>query len=179
VGAVQKRAEATRDSVLSGAAGVFYRDGFAKAALQEIIEKAGVTKGSLYFHFSSKEQLARAVVDEGFARLDVACARQFGSHRPALETLIGISYVLVDPAINDEVMLAAFRLFNEMGDHSGGSCQAIFDRWTATYRDLAIRAVSEGDFRDGIDPIEAGRLLLDLTFGARLLAVATDTTTEL
>lgn len=176
---MQKRAVATRDAVLSGAARVFYRGGYVKASLQEIIENACVTKGSLYFHFSSKEQLGRAVVDEGFARLDVANARQFGSHTPALETLIGISYVLIDPATNDEFVLAAFRLFNEMGDYCGSGSQVVFDRWSEMYRDLATRAIVEGDFRDGIDPVEAARLLLDLTFGARLLAVTAHTTAEL
>lgn len=63
----QERAEATRDSVLRGAAGVFLRLGYANASLSEIIAESQVTKGALYFHFGSKEELARAVIDEGSA----------------------------------------------------------------------------------------------------------------
>lgn len=65
---MQKRAIATRQAVLVAAAEVFNRMGYVNAGLQEIISESGVTKGSLYFHFSSKEQLARAVIDEGCAR---------------------------------------------------------------------------------------------------------------
>lgn len=65
----QARAEITRDSVLAGAADVFLRLGYANASLSEIISQSNVTKGALYFHFGSKEELARAVVDQGNERL--------------------------------------------------------------------------------------------------------------
>ncbi len=42
----QERAEATRDSVLRGAAGVFLRLGYANASLSEIIAESQVTKGA-------------------------------------------------------------------------------------------------------------------------------------
>ncbi|WP_043782658.1 ScbR family autoregulator-binding transcription factor [Rhodococcus sp. JVH1] len=175
---MQKRAIATRQAVLVAAAEAFNRMGYVNAGLQEIISESGVTKGSLYFHFSSKEQLARAVIDEGCARLDAACSQQFDSRTPALEALIGISYVMIDPSNNDILMSAAFRLLNEMGDFRGTG-HVVFDQWTSTYQALAARAVDEGDFRADTNPDEAGRLLLEITFGTRLLAVATDTLREL
>ncbi|WP_257015928.1 ScbR family autoregulator-binding transcription factor [Rhodococcus sp. ACS1] len=175
---MQKRAIATRHAVLAAAAEVFNRVGYVNAGLQEIINESRVTKGSLYFHFSSKEQLARAVIDEGCARLQAACSLQFDSRTPALEALIGISYAMIDPSNNDVLMLAAFRLLNEIGDFRGTG-HVVFDQWTSTYRTLSARAVEEGDFRADIDPDEAGRLLLEMAFGTRLLSVATDTLTEL
>ena len=176
--ALQKRAIATRQAVVAAAAEVFNRLGYVKAGLQEIIAESGVTKGSLYFHFSSKEQLARAVIDEGCATLESACSQQFDSRTPALETLIGISYVMIDPSNNDDLVLAAFRLLNEMGDFRGTG-NVVFDQWISTYQALAARAVEEGDFRADTNPDEAGRLLLEMAFGTRLLAAATDTLREL
>ncbi|MGV9867349.1 ScbR family autoregulator-binding transcription factor [Rhodococcus koreensis] len=175
---LQKRAIATRQAVVAAAAEVFNRLGYVKAGLQEIISESGVTKGSLYFHFSSKEQLARAIIDEGCANLESACAQQFDSRTPALETLIGISYVMIDPSNNDDLVLAAFRLLNEMGDFRGTG-SVVVDHWIATYQALAARAVEEGDFRADTNPDEVGRLLLETAFGTRLLAAATDTLTEL
>ncbi|MFC9835490.1 ScbR family autoregulator-binding transcription factor [Rhodococcus sp. NPDC127530] len=175
---MQKRAIATRQTVLTAAAKVFNRVGYTEAALHEIIAVAGVTKGSLYFHFSSKEQLARAVIDEGCERLNAVCSLQFDSRTPALETLIGISYVMVDTANNDDLISAAFRLLNEIGDFRGTG-PAVFDQWSSTFRALAARAVEEGDFREGTDPDEAGRLLLEMALGTRLVAVATATLAEL
>ena len=41
-----------------------YRSGFQSADLESILTAAGVTKGALYHHFSNKEALGLAVVDE-------------------------------------------------------------------------------------------------------------------
>jgi AcrR family transcriptional regulator len=42
---------------------VFTRDGYAGAAMEEIVHRAGVTRGALYHHFGSKEGLFLAVVN--------------------------------------------------------------------------------------------------------------------
>src|SRR5262249_39937193 len=63
----QDRAERTRNAILEAAAVVFDERGFNGASLSDILAKAGVTKGALYFHFSSKEELARAIVEEQFS----------------------------------------------------------------------------------------------------------------
>ncbi|MDN5548041.1 MAG: TetR/AcrR family transcriptional regulator, partial [Rhodococcus sp. (in: high G+C Gram-positive bacteria)] len=110
----QERAEATRDSVLRGAAGVFLRLGYANASLSEIIAESQVTKGALYFHFGSKEELARAVIDEGSARFDAKCELWLDRRTPALESLIGISSVIVDIGAHDAMVRATFRLLVEI-----------------------------------------------------------------
>ncbi|WP_327177978.1 TetR/AcrR family transcriptional regulator [Streptomyces sp. NBC_01335] len=59
----QERAIRTRNAVLTAAAAVFAERGYEAATIQEILERAAVTKGALYFHFPSKEDLARGVLD--------------------------------------------------------------------------------------------------------------------
>ncbi|MFC9769501.1 ScbR family autoregulator-binding transcription factor [Rhodococcus jostii] len=175
---LQQRATITRHTVLLRAAEVFNRNGYSQAALQEIVSHSGVTKGALYFHFSSKESLARAVIDEGCARLEAACTRRSSSYSPALETLIGISYLISDPGLDDALILAAFRLLVEVGDYTGTG-PVIFVRWTSMFRDLAARAVAEGDFRPSTDPVAAAQLLFGCTLGTRLLATASSSMHDL
>jgi AcrR family transcriptional regulator len=52
-----KRAEVTRAALLSAAAGVFAASGYADANVDEIVEKAGTSVGTLYHHFGSKAEL--------------------------------------------------------------------------------------------------------------------------
>ena len=52
----------TRAALLDAAAEVFARRGFAAASLEEIAEMAGFTRGAVYHHFGSKEDLFLAVV---------------------------------------------------------------------------------------------------------------------
>ncbi|MFI9250976.1 ScbR family autoregulator-binding transcription factor [Streptomyces sp. NPDC053069] len=62
--AQQERAVRTRRAVLEAAAAVFAERGYAAATIAEILNRAGVTKGALYFHFDSKAALAQGVLQE-------------------------------------------------------------------------------------------------------------------
>ena len=57
----QKKAE-SRKRILEAARDVFFRDGFMSANLDEMAEKAGVAKGTLYRYFESKADLYVAVL---------------------------------------------------------------------------------------------------------------------
>ncbi len=57
----QKKAESRR-RILEAAREVFFRDGFMGANLDEMAEKAGVAKGTLYRYFESKAELYVAVL---------------------------------------------------------------------------------------------------------------------
>ncbi|QHL87165.1 TetR family transcriptional regulator [Nibribacter ruber] len=52
------KAEQTRQHIIEQAAVLFNQKGFAGTSYQDLIEATGVTKGCLYGHFASKEELA-------------------------------------------------------------------------------------------------------------------------
>ncbi|MER7466193.1 ScbR family autoregulator-binding transcription factor [Streptomyces sp. NPDC097981] len=58
----QERAIRTRQKILVAAAELFDEVGYESATISEVLKKSGVTKGALYFHFTSKEELAQAVL---------------------------------------------------------------------------------------------------------------------
>src|SRR5436853_418905 len=60
----QSRARATRQAILTAAAEHFARNGYHATSLDSVLADSGGTKGALYFHFASKDALARAVVAE-------------------------------------------------------------------------------------------------------------------
>ncbi|WP_162722413.1 TetR/AcrR family transcriptional regulator [Microbacterium sp. PM5] len=59
---------ASRDVIIDAAAGVFARLGYERARMVDIVEASGLSKGSVYFHFDSKEALAVAVLEERHRR---------------------------------------------------------------------------------------------------------------
>src|SRR3984885_1782967 len=61
--ASQTRSRATVDAMIEATARILVRDGFDKASTNRIAEKAGVSVGSLYQYFPSKEALVAAVID--------------------------------------------------------------------------------------------------------------------
>jgi AcrR family transcriptional regulator len=52
----------TRERILAVAQELFIKDGYDKVSLREVAEQVGVTKAALYYHFSSKEQLLKTLV---------------------------------------------------------------------------------------------------------------------
>lgn len=61
----QQRAHDTKAKILKAAARSFSIDGYAATSLNDIIAEAASTKGAVYFHFDSKEAIARELINTG------------------------------------------------------------------------------------------------------------------
>lgn len=69
---------------MKAAVDIFGRKGYAAASVREIVERAGVTKPVLYYHFGNKEGLMMAIIDGAARAMSAvveACARQGGTTR--------------------------------------------------------------------------------------------------
>jgi AcrR family transcriptional regulator len=62
--AASARATDARHELVRVARKAFQRHGYAGAGTNEIVEKARLTRGALYYHFKDKRDLLRAVVEE-------------------------------------------------------------------------------------------------------------------
>src|SRR5207248_9940068 len=88
----QRRKAARPAEIVTAALEVFVEHGFAAAKRADVARRAGVTKGTLYLYFESKEALFKAVVRETIVPVIAqgeALARSFtGSARDLLEQLV-------------------------------------------------------------------------------------------
>jgi len=57
----------TRERILETAHDMVLRQGYAATSLDQILERTGVTKGAFFYHFKSKEELARALFERYLA----------------------------------------------------------------------------------------------------------------
>lgn len=62
--AVDARRTDTRERILTVAAGLFADKGFTATSIRDISDALGVTKAALYYHFTSKEEILHAIVDQ-------------------------------------------------------------------------------------------------------------------
>jgi len=67
--ASQSRSRATVDALIEATARILVRDGFDKASTNRIAAEAGVSVGSLYQYYPTKEALVRAVIERHTADL--------------------------------------------------------------------------------------------------------------
>ncbi|QPF74494.1 TetR/AcrR family transcriptional regulator [Roseateles sp. DAIF2] len=63
----QRRKEARPQELLAAALALFVEKGFAATRSEEVAARAGVSKGTLYLYYPSKEELFKAVVRENLA----------------------------------------------------------------------------------------------------------------
>jgi AcrR family transcriptional regulator len=106
-----ERSTATREALITSARRLFAERGFAGTAREDIVERAGVTRGALHHHFGGKEGLFRAVVDlleqELVARIATAA---MGVTDPMQQLRRGCGAFLdsaMDPAVRRIVLLDA------------------------------------------------------------------------
>jgi AcrR family transcriptional regulator len=59
-----RQAEATRQLLVSVARELFTEQGYAATSIEDIIKRAGVARGALYYHFPGKDALFRAVYEQ-------------------------------------------------------------------------------------------------------------------
>ena len=63
----ERRKEARPGELLDAALDLFVEKGFAATRVEEVAARAGVSKGTLFLYFSSKEELLKAVVRENIS----------------------------------------------------------------------------------------------------------------
>lgn len=162
--AQQARAQATRKSIIEGAARVFLEVGYARTTIAQVAAAAGVTKGALYFHFDSKESLARAVIDENITASTAIGLRVLGGGYPALESLIRMSAGVASELIEEPMTRAAVRLTMEDSDLQFRQ-EVPYAEWITTCETLVQRAVEDGSVRDDIDGPALARFLVSAHTG--------------
>jgi AcrR family transcriptional regulator len=167
--AQQERAQLTRDRLIDGAARAFCRLGYLAATTNDIAAEAGTTRGALYFHFESKEVIARAVIEEEQRRAVEAGTRIMGLERSALETMLMLCVDLARRLQADLVVQAGIRLATE-GSSFDPPLRAPYQQWLDTFSAIAARAVQKGDFRDDVDPAVFARFMIPAYTGVQLVS---------
>jgi AcrR family transcriptional regulator len=79
-----------RDRLLAAADELFYSEGVHVVGVDRIVERAGVTKATLYSTFGSKEELVRAYLDKHFQNRQRSIARILAAHNTPRDRLLGV-----------------------------------------------------------------------------------------
>jgi AcrR family transcriptional regulator len=151
---------------------LFNEIGYPAAGLGDIIERAEMTKGALYYHFDSKESLATAIIVEGSTRLSEAFRSISSSSAPALEGIIHGIFVVADLMMTDQIARSGTQLLRAFGEFNDVAART-YDGWTAEMTERTRQAMDEGDVRSELDPQAVGETIVGSMLGTELLASAT------
>ena len=169
----QARSEATRRKIITSAVELFNEIGYPATGLGDIIERAEMTKGALYYHFDSKESLATAIIEEGSANLIHAFRSITESSAPTLESMIHGAFVVADLLSTDKVARSGTQLLRAFGEFNDAATRT-YEGWLIEMEARARQAIDEGDLRADLDPGAVGETIVAAMLGAELLSNATD-----
>ncbi len=60
----------TRNKILAESKQLVFENGFSGTSIDQILERTGITKGAFFYHFKTKNTLAKALIEE-FSREDI------------------------------------------------------------------------------------------------------------
>ncbi|MFG2986950.1 ScbR family autoregulator-binding transcription factor [Streptomyces sp. NPDC048258] len=151
----QERAEITRQAILDGAAIAFDHAGFGGTSLSDVVKHAGVTKGALYFHFQSKEALARTLMDEQFQVSEGVPAIE----NPGLQTVIDLTHQMAFGLRTNVRIRAGIRLVIEFGSFTNPD-PTPYNTWIDTCHGCLTPAQERGDVLPSLDVYDLSTFLV-------------------
>ncbi|MDJ0396702.1 ScbR family autoregulator-binding transcription factor [Rhodococcus sp. G-MC3] len=165
---MQERAVLTRQAVILGAAKSFEKVGYS-ASLGTILQHAGVTKGAMYFHFASKEELAHAVIDAQHG-MAMEGTRLVAFHSDtAVDTLVLVSQEMARQLVTEPIARGGMRLTMEIGSIQGPIEKPYLD-WIGSITQVALQAAEDGDIVEGTDVDALARFIVGSFTGVQILS---------
>jgi AcrR family transcriptional regulator len=121
--AARAQGREARDELLTAALRVFARRGYREAGVDEIAAEAGYSKGALYWHFSGKEELLLALLEE---RIDKPMRERFA--------------LLASAPPERDMSVEATRAFARQLDEEREALLLEREYWSLAIRDPELRA---------------------------------------
>ena len=158
-----RRKEERAPEILEAALACFSEKGFAATRMEDIARRAGISKGTIYLYFESKEAvfqaLAQRVVGSRVAEIG-ALIHAFDGPTPELVRLVltrvGQIVSTGDIAVLPRMVIAEAGNFPELAEHWR---REVVDRGLALWENIVRRGQARGEFRT-IKPAHAARLCI-------------------
>lgn len=165
-----------REKLIEAAVDIIHRRGFNGCGVQDIVDAAGVPKGSFYNHFPSKEALGAAAI-----------GRYWDQRAGVLLDMLADEAVIPAQRMRNYLATMRARLANR---HFAGGClvgnlaaelsdqspdiashlSSVFARWTDAIESWVRAAQADGEINPALDPATVARFLVNALHGAVLRA---------
>lgn len=171
-----RNAERTRQRLLEAAYREVYRYGFQSAGIDNILAATNVTKGALYYHFGSKEDLGYAVVEEIVAKLPRdrwLLPLERSKDKDAIDALIAVVQAIPTRPRDIKGGCPLVNLAQEMSpldEQFRKRLQRIFQGWQEGIAGTLRRGQEQGSVRRDVDTEEMASFLIAMVEGYEVLA---------
>ena len=173
--AARQSPEERRQAILDAAVRVFALHGFAAATTDDIARSAGLSKGGLYWHFKSKDDILAALLEQMFNQELAALEQLAGAPGSAAARLRLLGAQMAEALLALEQALPVVLEFYALAARQSAVrewLQAYFQRYQRLLAGLLKQGYASGEFRHGAPEQSAVLLIAQLEGLALVWAVA-------
>jgi len=139
----------TKRRIFKTAIKLFAEKGYENTGIEEITAVAGVAKGSLYYHFETKEELFDLLLEEGIKLLNNSIEIKCRHCINALDKLKAIIKVQIKTLIRYEEFVTVV-INNTLGETPRTKkCQKAVDNYIEKIKEVIKEGIEEGIFYSG------------------------------
>lgn len=156
---IVKDAAERKNEILDVAESLFATKGFDNTSTNDILNVIGIARGTLYYHFKSKEEILDAVIDRMETSLLAKARVIAGNHDiPVLERItLTVMSLNVDNGVGVEIMNQVHKPQNALMHQK--MRDSLIDGVVPIMSDLIKDGIKEGFF-DTAYPVEAAEMLM-------------------
>lgn len=171
--------ETKSERIIRLAGELFLEHGYDSVSINDIIEVAGGSKGTIYFNFGSKEKLFEAVIEKMCSEVTVKI--DIRSSGTLEEQLTRIAYSFVNMVLTPEI-LKFHRLVTSMGRAFPEAGRLFYDTGPRTACGIIATWISlqqeKGLIRNDSDPFRLAILFHDMLIGDSIMRWQTSAVSE-
>lgn len=159
------RSDATKKKLFDAAMDLIGERGFTEASVDEIVHRAGVAKGTVYYHFSGKAELVEALIADRLqplvASFHTAAERNAGDPRAAIEALVRaeLEFLLEHKSFSKLLLTEMWREDRVWRE----TLVLLRTELMAVVEGVIAQGVESGVFRDDVDPAFGASALFGMT----------------
>lgn len=153
----EREKQLRRDSIIRSAETCFSEKGFEGATMQEISDKAELSKATLYLYFKSKEELYLTVCTQGLEQFGETLQEAVEREVRAEDRVKAVYRAYIEQSLRDPMMFRVLqdtfieRVRRNISEDVIGEINGIIRRWLEYGSQLAREGVEKGVFRQGLD----------------------------
>ena len=150
--------EERRSQILNAALTVFSQKGYHATNVSDVAAQAGVSQGTIYWYFESKDELFQAALLSAFMDIGEESTRSLAECTTATEKLLALAESMEGLAEVAEGLFMLFLGYWSSSDRREESAQIWIDL-LKQYKDVVVAIIEEGITNGEFTPVDAEALV--------------------
>jgi AcrR family transcriptional regulator len=170
-------ADVRRSQLLEAAYQVCAEKGYHNSRIEDVVARAGLSKGSLYHHFASKEHLFVAVLEKMIDHVREQFERALAADTSPAETIVAVFRNLIEHFRGQPLVVKNITELYLLGMREPRFGEAIAQHYDVAIEkaaEIVRRGIALGEFSADLDPSATARALFTAGDGLFLMHALLD-----